>query len=56
MALTIREAQMKVDRWIGQLKEGYLAPLLMFASLVEEVSELREINSLEGLKRKRSES
>jgi NTP pyrophosphatase (non-canonical NTP hydrolase) len=57
MALTMREAQMKVDRWIDQFEEGYWPPLSMFASLVEEVGELgREINNLEGLKIKRSES
>jgi NTP pyrophosphatase (non-canonical NTP hydrolase) len=53
----MREAQMKVDRWIDQFEEGYWPPLSMFASLVEEVGELaREINNLEGLKRKRSQS
>jgi len=55
MVLTFRESQKKVDAWIGQFEEGYWPPLAMFASLVEEVGELgREINSLEGYKRKRS--
>ena len=57
MTLTFREAQEKVDDWIGQFEEGYWPPLAMFASLVEEVGELgKEINSLEGHKRKRGDS
>jgi NTP pyrophosphatase (non-canonical NTP hydrolase) len=57
MALTIKEAQTKVDRWIDQFEEDYWPLLSMFTSLVEEVGELgREINNLEGWKRKRSHS
>lgn len=57
MTLTLKEAQKKVDDWIGQFEQGYWPPLAMFASLVEEVGELgKEINSFEGYKRKRGDS
>jgi NTP pyrophosphatase (non-canonical NTP hydrolase) len=57
MSLTLKESQKKVDEWIQQFEEGYWPPLSMFASLVEEVGELgREINDLEGYKRKRKSS
>lgn len=53
--LTFKEAQGKVDIWIKQFGAGYWPPLSMFASLVEEVGELgREINNIEGCKRKKS--
>jgi len=50
-ALTVREAQARVDAWIGQFKEGYWPPLANLARLVEEVGELaREINHRHGTK------
>lgn len=49
--LTIREAQARVDAWIGQFREGYWPPLANLARLVEEVGELaREINHRYGTK------
>lgn len=57
MGLTFKESQKKVDQWIAQFEEGYWPPLAMFASIVEEVGEFgREINNLEGYKRKRGAS
>jgi len=50
-ALTLREAQARVDAWIGQFREGYWPPLANLARLVEEVGELaREINHRHGNK------
>ena len=55
--LTLKDAQEKVDNWIKQFEEGYWPPLAMFASLAEEVGELgREINNIEGYKKKKSQS
>jgi len=55
--LTLKEAQKKVDNWIKQFEEGYWPPLAMFASLVEEIGELgREINNIQGYKKKKSQS
>jgi NTP pyrophosphatase (non-canonical NTP hydrolase) len=52
--LALREAQERVDRWIGQYKEGYFPPLTNLARLAEEVGELaREINHRFGEKTKR---
>lgn len=49
--LTLREAQARVDAWIGQFREGYWPPLANLARLVEEVGELaREINHRHGTK------
>jgi len=49
--LTLREAQGRVDDWIGQFREGYWSPLANLARLVEEVGELaREINHQYGSK------
>ena len=57
MDLSFKEAQKKVDKWVGQFKEGYWPPLAMFASLVEEVGELgREINDMQGHKTKKPHS
>lgn len=52
--LTLREAQARVDAWIGQFREGYWPPLATLARLVEEVGELaREINHRHGTKPRR---
>jgi len=54
--VALREAQERVDRWIGQYKEGYFAPLTNLARLAEEVGELaREINHRFGEKTKKPE-
>ncbi len=54
--MALREAQERVDRWIGQYKEGYFAPLTNLARLAEEVGELaREINHRFGEKTKKPE-
>jgi NTP pyrophosphatase (non-canonical NTP hydrolase) len=53
--LTLNEIQKLVNEWISQFEEGYWPPLSMLASIVEEVGELsRELNDLEGFKKKRS--
>lgn len=55
--LTLKEAQEKVDNWIKKFEEGYWPPLAMLASLIEEIGELsREINNIQGYKRKKSQS
>jgi len=52
--VSLREAQERVDRWIGQYKEGYFSPLTNLARLTEEVGELaREINHRFGQKTKK---
>ena len=52
--MRIRDAQDRVDRWIGRFEEGYWPPLAILARLMEEVGELsREINHLYGSKPKR---
>jgi NTP pyrophosphatase (non-canonical NTP hydrolase) len=54
--VALREAQQRVDQWIGQYKEGYFPPLTNLARLSEEVGELaREINHRFGEKTKRKE-
>ncbi len=56
LRLALREAQERVDRWIGQYKEGYFPPLTNLARLAEEVGELaREINHRFGEKTKKPE-
>lgn len=53
--LSLRELQKVVDDWINQFEEGYWPPLSLLAAVVEETGELaREINDLEGFKKKRS--
>lgn len=52
--MDLREAQARVDAWIGQFEEGYWPPLAMLARLVEEVGELsREVNHRFGHKPKK---
>jgi NTP pyrophosphatase (non-canonical NTP hydrolase) len=54
--VSLREAQQRVDRWIGQYKEGYFSPLTNLARLTEEVGELaREINHRFGEKTKKKD-
>ena len=54
--MRIREAQERVDRWIGRFEEGYWPPLAILARLVEEVGELaREVNHRFGSKPKRAD-
>ena len=54
--MSFREAQQEVDRWIGQYKEGYFAPLSNLARLTEEVGELaRELNHRFGDKSKKAD-
>lgn len=54
--LTLREAQARVDAWIGQFREGYWPPLANLARLVEEVGELaREINHRYGTKPRKAD-
>ena len=54
--MSLRDAQQTVDRWIGQYKEGYFAPLTNLARLTEEVGELaREINHRFGEKTKKQD-
>jgi NTP pyrophosphatase (non-canonical NTP hydrolase) len=53
--MSLRDAQQAVDRWIGQYKEGYFAPLTNLARLTEEVGELaRELNHRFGAKPKKA--
>jgi len=52
--MSFRAAQQSVDGWISQFEEGYFAPLVNVARLVEEVGELaREVNHRFGPKRKK---
>lgn len=52
--MRISEAQLAVDRYIGQFAEGYWPPLTNLARLVEEVGELaRELNHRFGHKTKK---
>jgi len=45
--------QQKVDNWIAR-HGGYWSPLSMLAAIIEEVGEVaRELNALEGSKKKR---
>ncbi|HXE58668.1 MAG TPA: nucleotide pyrophosphohydrolase [Gemmatimonadales bacterium] len=52
--MSLREAQARVDAWIGQFEEGYFHPLTNLARLAEEVGELaREVNHRYGQKTKK---
>lgn len=54
--MTLRDAQQRVDGWIGQYEEGYFHPLTNLARLAEEVGELaREVNHRFGQKTKKKE-
>ena len=56
MAMDIKEAQARVDAWIGRFEEGYWPPLTNLARLIEEVGELaREMNHRFGHKTKKAE-
>ncbi|TRM12559.1 nucleotide pyrophosphohydrolase [Lentibacillus cibarius] len=49
------EIQQRVDRYIGQFKEGYFSPLSLMARLTEETGELaREVNHYYGEKPKKT--
>ena len=51
---SLKDAQTRVDRWIGQFEEGYFHPLTNLARLAEEVGELaRDINHRFGQKTKK---
>jgi NTP pyrophosphatase (non-canonical NTP hydrolase) len=53
-AVSLKEAQARVDAWISQYEEGYFHPLTNLARLAEEVGELaREINHRYGEKTKK---
>jgi NTP pyrophosphatase (non-canonical NTP hydrolase) len=52
--MSLRDAQARVDTWIGQFEEGYFHPLTNVARLTEEVGELaREVNHRFGQKTKK---
>ena len=52
--MELKEAQERVDAWIGQFEEGYWPPLANLARLTEEVGELaRLMNHRFGPKRKK---
>ncbi|HUL69433.1 MAG TPA: nucleotide pyrophosphohydrolase [Gemmatimonadales bacterium] len=52
--MSLRDAQDRVDTWIGQFEEGYFHPLTNMARLTEEVGELaREVNHRFGQKTKK---
>ena len=54
--MDLRDAQQRVDEWIGQFEEGYWPPLVNLARLVEEVGELaRLMNHRFGPKIKKAE-
>jgi len=54
--MSFKEAQRRVDGWIGQFEEGYFDPLTNVARLAEEVGELaREVNHRFGRKTKKQE-
>ena len=51
---SLKEAQARVDAWIGRYEEGYFHPLTNLARLAEEVGELaREVNHRFGQKTKK---
>ena len=51
--MELKEAQARVDAWIGQFEEGYWPPLVNLARLTDEVGELaRLMNHRFGPKRK----
>ncbi len=41
--MELKEAQQRVDDWIGQFEEGYWPPLANLARLTEEVGELARL-------------
>ncbi len=52
--MSLSEAQVRVDEWIGSFEEGYWPPLVNLARLMEEVGELARImNHRFGPKRKK---
>lgn len=52
--MRMKEAQQRVDDWIGEFSEGYWPPLVNLARIAEEVGELaREVNHLYGPKAKK---
>jgi len=54
--MELREAQARVDAWIGQFEEGYWPPLANLARLSEEVGELaRLMNHRFGPKTKKAD-
>ncbi len=54
--MSLRDAQTRVDHWVGQFEEGYFHPLTNVARLAEEVGELaREVNHRFGQKTKKKE-
>ncbi|HEX3235481.1 MAG TPA: nucleotide pyrophosphohydrolase [Gemmatimonadales bacterium] len=54
--MSLKDAQRRVDGWIGQFEEGYFHPLTNLARLAEEVGELaREVNHRFGQKTKKSD-
>jgi NTP pyrophosphatase (non-canonical NTP hydrolase) len=56
LLVDLKEAQARVDAWIGQFEEGYWPPLANLARLTEEVGELaRLMNHRFGPKRKKPE-
>lgn len=53
---SLRDAQQRVDAWIGQFEAGYFHPLTNLARLAEEVGELaREVNHRFGQKTRKPE-
>lgn len=54
--MDLRDAQRRVDEWIGQFEEGYWPPLANLARLVEEVGELARLMNHEfGPKTKKAD-
>lgn len=54
--MELKEAQARVDAWIGRFEEGYWPPLANLARLTEEVGELaRLLNHRFGPKAKKPE-
>jgi NTP pyrophosphatase (non-canonical NTP hydrolase) len=41
--MDLKQAQQRVDEWIGQFEEGYWPPLANLARLTEEVGELARL-------------
>lgn len=41
--MDLKEAQRRVDEWIGRFEEGYWPPLVNLARLTEEVGELARL-------------
>jgi len=54
-AVSLKDAQTRVDTWVRQFEEGYFHPLTNMARLSEEVGELaREVNHRFGQKTKKA--